>query len=201
MFPLPLPAAARVTLRRLGVRRLWDRGLSTADMTKGLVLGIYSKDKEDDIPQFTSAGESFNKLVAGKLREMLNISGPPLKAGKTRNFYGLHEDFPSVVVVGLGKRSAGFDEKENWNEGKENIRAAIAAECRQVQDLELPSVEVDTCGDAQAAAEGAVLGLYEFDDLKQKRRWLYQRSSMEMVIRRLGRKWSSLLLDRTWPAS
>lgn len=44
------------------------------------------------------------------------------------------------------------------------------AGCRQVQDLELPSVEVDPCGDAQAAAEGAVLGLYEFDDLKQKKK-------------------------------
>ncbi|GAB1289633.1 Cytosol aminopeptidase [Apodemus speciosus] len=139
-------------------------------MTKGLVLGIYSKDKDDDLPQFTSAGESFNKLVSGKLREMLNISGPPLKAGKTRTFYGLHQDFPSVVVVGLGKRSAGVDDQENWHEGKENIRAAVAAGCRQVQDLELPSVEVDPCGDAQAAAEGAVLGLYEYDDLKQKKK-------------------------------
>lgn len=44
------------------------------------------------------------------------------------------------------------------------------AGCRQVQDLELPSVEVDPCGDAQAAAEGAVLGLYEYDDLKQKKK-------------------------------
>ena len=139
-------------------------------MTKGLVLGIYAKDKDDDLPQFTSAGESFNKLVSGKLREMLNISGPPLKAGKTRTFYGLHQDFPSVVVVGLGKRSAGVDDQENWHEGKENIRAAVAAGCRQVQDLELPSVEVDPCGDAQAAAEGAVLGLYEYDDLKQKKK-------------------------------
>uniref|UniRef100_A0ABK0L9A2 Cytosol aminopeptidase n=1 Tax=Rattus norvegicus TaxID=10116 RepID=A0ABK0L9A2_RAT len=170
MYLLPLPAAARVALRRLGVRGLWDRGLSTADMTKGLVLGIYSKDKDDDVPQFTSAGENFNKLVSGRLREMLNISGPPLKAGKTRTFYGLHQDFPSVVVVGLGKRSAGVDDQENWHEGKENIRAAVAAGCRQVQDLELPSVEVDPCGDAQAAAEGAVLGLYEYDDLKQKKK-------------------------------
>lgn len=40
---------------------------------QGLVLGIYSKDKDDDMPQFTSAGESFNKLVSGKLREMLNM--------------------------------------------------------------------------------------------------------------------------------
>lgn len=41
--------------------------------SQGLVLGIYSKDKEDDVPQFTSAGEKFDKLVAGKLREIVNL--------------------------------------------------------------------------------------------------------------------------------
>ncbi|XP_029808177.1 cytosol aminopeptidase [Suricata suricatta] len=170
MFLLPLPAAGRVVVRRLGVKRVWGRGFAAADMTKGLVLGIYNKEKEDAVPQFTSAGENFNKLVSGKLREVLNISGPPLKAGKTRTFYGLHEDFPSVVVVGLGRKTAGVDDQENWHEGKENIRAAVAAGCRQIQDLEISSVEVDPCGDAQAAAEGAVLGLYEYDDLKQKKK-------------------------------
>ncbi|XP_012592986.1 cytosol aminopeptidase [Microcebus murinus] len=170
MFLLPLPAAGRVAVQRLGVRRFWNSALAGADMTKGLVLGIYSMEKDDDMPQFTCAGEKFDKLVAGKLREALNISGPPPKAGRTRTFYGLHQDFPSVVLVGLGKKGAGIDEQENWHEGKENIRAAIAAGCRQAQDLELSSVEVDPCGDAQAAAEGAVLGLYEYDDLKQKKK-------------------------------
>ncbi|KAM6220860.1 cytosol aminopeptidase [Rhynchocyon petersi] len=169
-FLLPLPAAGRVALRRLVENRSWKRSFSTAEMTKGLVLGIYSKGKEDDVPPFTSAGESFDKSVSGKLRELLTISGPPLKAGKTRTFHGLHQDFPSVVVVGLGKKAAGFNEQENWHEGKENIRTAVAAGCRQVQDLEIAEVEVDPCGDAQAAAEGAVLGLYEYDELKQKQK-------------------------------
>ncbi|KAF6130671.1 leucine aminopeptidase 3 [Phyllostomus discolor] len=170
MFLLPLPAAGLFAIRRLGVKRFWSRGSFAADMTKGLVLGIYSREKEDDMPQFTSAGENFDKLVSGKLREVLNISGPPLKAGKTRTFYGLHEDFPSVVVVGLGRKGAGVDDLENWHEGKENIRVAVAVGCRQIQDLEIASVEVDPCGDAQAAAEGAVLGLYEYDKLKQKKK-------------------------------
>lgn len=170
MFLLPLPAAGLVAVQRLSVNRLWTRGFAAAVMTKGLVLGIYTKEKDDSVPQFTSAGENFDKLVSGKLRETLSVSGPPLKAGKTRTFYGLHEDFPSVVVVGLGKKTAGVDDLENWNEGKENIRAAVAAGCRQIQDLELTCVEVDPCGDAQAAAEGALLGLYEFDELKQKKK-------------------------------
>lgn len=44
------------------------------------------------------------------------------------------------------------------------------AGCRQLQDLELPYVEVDPCGDPQAAAEGALLGLYEYDEFKQKKK-------------------------------
>uniref|UniRef100_A0A8B9LZU2 Cytosol aminopeptidase n=1 Tax=Accipiter nisus TaxID=211598 RepID=A0A8B9LZU2_9AVES len=134
----------------------------------GLVLGIYSSEKDEGAAQLTSAGDAFDRLVSGKLRELL--CGPPLKKGKTHIFHGLHQDFPSVVVAGLGKKNAGVNEQENWNEGKENIRAAVAVGCRQIQDLEIPCVEVDPCGDAQAAAEGAVLGLHEYNELKQKKK-------------------------------
>ncbi|XP_068259227.1 cytosol aminopeptidase isoform X1 [Nyctibius grandis] len=146
------------------------RGYSRGAGGKGLVLGIYSSEKEEGAAQFTSAGDAFDRLVSGKLRELLSVCGPPLKKGKTRIFHGLHQDFPSVVVVGLGKKNAGVNDQENWNEGKENIRAAVAVGCRQIQDLEIPYVEVDPCGDAQAAAEGAVLGLHEYNELKQKKK-------------------------------
>lgn len=42
--------------------------------------------------------------------------------------------------------------------------------CRQLQDLEIAHVEVDPCGDSQSAAEGAVLGLFEYDELKSKKK-------------------------------
>ncbi|OPJ70955.1 cytosol aminopeptidase [Patagioenas fasciata monilis] len=146
------------------------RGYSRGAGGKGLVLGIYSSEKDEDAAMFTSAGDAFDRLVSGKLRELLSLCGPPLKKGKTRVFHGLHQDFPSVVVVGLGKKDAGVNDHENWNEDKENIRAAVAVGCRQIQDLEIPFVEVDPCGDAQAAAEGAVLGLHEYNELKQKKK-------------------------------
>ncbi|XP_068925345.1 cytosol aminopeptidase isoform X2 [Petaurus breviceps papuanus] len=177
LLSLPLPSLRRLGVWSLGGKVLVCRGFSASSrfsqsraMTKGLVLGIYAKEKDDDTLQFTSAGDKFDELVSGKLRELLALCGPPLKTGKTRVFYGLHQDFPSVVVTGLGKKTSGIDELENWNEGKENIRVAVAAACRQIQDLEISSVEVDPCGDAQAAAEGAILGLYEFDELKQKKK-------------------------------
>uniref|UniRef100_A0A8C4XKF8 Cytosol aminopeptidase n=2 Tax=Falco TaxID=8952 RepID=A0A8C4XKF8_FALTI len=158
-----LPLACGAPLRERAARGHGAGG-------KGLVLGIYSSEKDEGPAQFTSAGDAFDRLVSGKLRELLAVCGPPLKKGKTRIFHGLHQDFPSVVVVGLGKKNAGVNDQENWDEGKENIRAAVAAGCRHIQDLEIPCVEVDPCGDAQAAAEGSVLGLHEYNELKQKKK-------------------------------
>uniref|UniRef100_A0A8C9VCI6 Cytosol aminopeptidase n=1 Tax=Scleropages formosus TaxID=113540 RepID=A0A8C9VCI6_SCLFO len=151
----PLRLMTSYTERCLTPRkRRWQRE------TEGLVLGVYEKEKEDDTRLLPTVDVDFASFAS---------SGPPLKKGKSRIFYGLHEDFPSVVVVGLGKNSPGFCSKENWYNCKENIRAAVSVGCRALQDLEVPLVEVDPCGDPQAAAEGAVLGLFEYDEFKKKK--------------------------------
>ncbi|KAJ7326999.1 hypothetical protein JRQ81_016758, partial [Phrynocephalus forsythii] len=137
---------------------------------EGLILGVFASEKENGASQFTGAGDAFDKILSGKLSQLLTISGPPLKKGKTRIFHGLHQDFSTIVVVGLGKKGAGVNVLENWDEDKENVRTAVAAGCRKVQDLEVTRVEVDPCGDAQAAAEGAILGLFEYDELKYKKK-------------------------------
>uniref|UniRef100_A0A8C5GW97 Cytosol aminopeptidase n=1 Tax=Gouania willdenowi TaxID=441366 RepID=A0A8C5GW97_GOUWI len=80
------------------------------------------------------------------------------------------QDFPCVAVVGLGKNTAGVCGAENWDSSKENVRHAVSAGCRLLQDLEVSHVEVDSCGDAQSAAEGAVLGLFHYDQLKSKKK-------------------------------
>ncbi|MEE6462419.1 hypothetical protein FKM82_001585 [Ascaphus truei] len=148
MMLLPL----RTVLQR-SVSRSCCRGFSVSPQTynsgkKGLILGVYEKDKEEESLLFTSAGDTFDNVVSGKLRDHLT----------------------SVAVVGLGKKSAGVNHDEHWNESKENVRTAVSAGCRQMQDLEIAHVEVDPCGDAQAAAEGAVLGLFEYDELKKKKK-------------------------------
>uniref|UniRef100_A0A8C9FN91 Cytosol aminopeptidase n=1 Tax=Pavo cristatus TaxID=9049 RepID=A0A8C9FN91_PAVCR len=161
LLPLPCSCSQQSPL---------PRGYSRGAGGKGLLLGAYASEQEDGAAQLSAAGDAFDSRVSGRLRELLAACGPPLKKGKARVFHGLHQDFPSVVVVGLGKKNAGVNDQENWNEGKENIRAAVAVGCRQIQDLEIPCVEVDPCGDAQAAAEGAVLGLHEYNELKQKKK-------------------------------
>ncbi|KAG7485485.1 cytosol aminopeptidase [Solea senegalensis] len=137
---------------------------------KGLVLGVFEKEEEEASLHLTEAAKGFDQTVSGKLSELLKISGPALKKGKTRIFYGIREDFPCVAVVGLGKNNAGVCGAENWDTSKENIRQAVSAGCRLLQDLEVNHVEVDGCGDSQSAAEGAVLGLFHYDQLKAKKK-------------------------------
>ncbi|XP_063075661.1 cytosol aminopeptidase [Engraulis encrasicolus] len=167
---LPCRQALQFVLRRHNCR-LFSVSQSSRNARKGLVLGVYEKDKNGDSTRFTEAGAAFDTSVSGKLSQMLTISGPPLKKGRSRVFYGLHEDFPTVVVVGLGNSSAGVCGKENWDICKENVRAAVATGCRVLQGLEVPVAEVDPCGDGQSAAEGAVLGLFDYDDLKSKKKF------------------------------
>ncbi|KAM9449939.1 cytosol aminopeptidase [Clarias gariepinus] len=155
-----------------GIQRNNSRLFSACQTSakKGLVLGVYEKDKDDNSVCLTEAAAAFDRSVSGKLSEILSVSGPPLKKGKSRIFYGLHQDFPNVAVVGLGQKGAGVCGKEHWDNSKENIRAAVAVGCRQLQDQEIPHVEVDPCGDSQSAAEGAVLGLFEYNELKSKKK-------------------------------
>jgi aminopeptidase len=44
------------------------------------------------------------------------------------------------------------------------------AGCRDLDDIGATNIAVDTCTDAEAAAEGAVLSLWGFDDLKKKKK-------------------------------
>ncbi|KAM9315195.1 cytosol aminopeptidase isoform 2-T2 [Pholidichthys leucotaenia] len=75
-----------------------------------------------------------------------------------------------MAVVGLGKNNVGVCGAENWDTSKENIRQAVSAGCQLLQDLEVSHVEVDGCGDAQSAAEGAILGLFHYDQFKSKKK-------------------------------
>lgn len=72
-----------------------------------------------------------------------------------------------MAVVGLGSHNAGFNELEEIEEDRENIRAAAAIGARALRDVgSVDEIDVDDCGDPVAAAEGSLLGLFYFDELK-----------------------------------
>lgn len=65
------------------------------------------------------------KHIAITLHPSLSRSGVSKKIGDSRLFYGLHADYPSVAVVSLGKKDVGYNEQEELDEGRENIRVAV----------------------------------------------------------------------------
>ncbi|XP_014661551.1 PREDICTED: cytosol aminopeptidase-like isoform X2 [Priapulus caudatus] len=132
---------------------------------KGLLLGVY---EEEAGVKFTSAAEDFNKKTAGKLAELIKCAGPTLKKGKRRIFYNL-EEYQCVSVVGLGKHGIKFNELEEKDEAKENIRTAVAGGATDLREVGATSIDIDPCGSAQAAAEGASLKLFSYDELKSEK--------------------------------
>ena len=76
-------------------------------------------------------------------------SGLASKKGKSRVFYDAHEEYGGIAIVSLGKQSAGFNELEELEEGRENVRTAVARGVKQLQDAGIKSIDVEPCGDPE----------------------------------------------------
>uniref|UniRef100_T1IIZ4 Cytosol aminopeptidase n=1 Tax=Strigamia maritima TaxID=126957 RepID=T1IIZ4_STRMM len=136
-------------------------------LQKGLILGAYEKHKDGgDGVILSASAKNYAISTKSKISDLLNIAGPNLKKGKSISFFGIDNDYSSVAVVGLGPEDAAYNDHEEIDEHKENVRTAIAAGIRKLRDVGVNTIDVDPCGDACAAAEGASLALFSYDDLK-----------------------------------
>lgn len=139
---------------------------SSVVMTKALVLGAYQA--EDGQSIFTPSASHFDSQVGGKLKTLVKAHGPNRK-GKAKTFYDLHADYKVVSVVGLGSKEAGFNQLEDLDEKRENVRSSIAIAAKSLRDeLDVDEIHFDPCDDAEAASEGANLALWHFDELKSE---------------------------------
>ncbi|KAG9509309.1 Cytosol aminopeptidase [Fragariocoptes setiger] len=133
---------------------------------KALVLGAYITESG---PTLSKTATHFDSTINGKLSALITKVGPK-KKGKARVFYELSQDYPVISVVGLGPNSAGYNEAEDLDEKRENIRSAAAIGARSVRDLDLvEEIYVEACDDPEASAEGAQLALWYFDELKSEK--------------------------------
>ncbi|XP_012220482.1 cytosol aminopeptidase [Linepithema humile] len=141
---------------------------SVSTMKKGLVLGIYETENENNIA-LTPTATKYNELVNGRLLKNILLAGPKIPKGHARVFWGLDEtDYSGVAVVGLGKQGLVINKLEEIHEGKENVRAAAAAGCRALDDVEIKDIKLETLGDAEAAAEGAGLSTWLYQGYKNE---------------------------------
>ncbi|XP_030841471.1 cytosol aminopeptidase-like [Strongylocentrotus purpuratus] len=144
----------------------WGRFYSSiVNAESGVVVGVYEDEASDGVI-FTPEATKVNERTQGQLGEHVNRYCQNLKKGKGRVFYGLNEELSKIAVVSLGKQSAGVNDLEGVDEGRENIRTAVATGVRQLRDAGCKTVIVDPCSDAEAAAEGSLLSVFEYDELK-----------------------------------
>lgn len=167
-----MSASLRSNLHRLPVQfqivqKNMQRLFSSAVDKRGLVLGAYTPDGEESNEiKLTPFGEKFNEKTNGKLIEQLALGGP-LNCGKSRVFWGLG-GYPAVSVAGLGNSST-WTELDEINGAKENVRVASAIGARALLDQGITQIDVEDFECAQSAAEGAVLGVFKYQDCKSKK--------------------------------
>ncbi|CAB0018973.1 unnamed protein product [Nesidiocoris tenuis] len=142
---------------------------------KGLVLGVYSScQKSGGIGGRTShivltnASVRYNNYVCDRLLDTLKTAGPLPKLGEARIFFNIEPSFPLLALVGLGNPCYGFNRIEQRDEGKEAIRLAVGAGARALQELDVNKLYIESFGNTEAAAEGAALSLWLYQDLKSK---------------------------------
>ncbi|CDW53284.1 cytosol aminopeptidase [Trichuris trichiura] len=161
----------------------------------GLVLGTFlpEQDREADIEQLTFASKSFNDETGGKFLSVLK-NFATIKTGHARLLCGLNEKYSFVAAVGLGKMGQGWEESEQLNQGRENVRNAISAAVVALREAGVTEAFIDPCGFADAAAEGAFLGSFAFDELKSKPE--DRKPTMKFHVYNVGHL--DVLLDELW---
>jgi len=150
-----------------GQKRFLTCGGDFEELT-GLVLGLWTEDSDisGSVYTYTKAAQEYNKKVAGKLSEYLKMSGPAPQKGEVRIFYGIDKQYSAVALVGLGDECVSFNEMEQIDEWKESIRGGAASACKALQEIHIRTIYVEAFGHAETAAEGAGLGVWMFQELK-----------------------------------
>lgn len=139
-----------------------------AHRDKGLVLGIYYNENVISEPAIlTATAQRYDKQNNGKLWKLLKLSPIP-RLGESRVFFDVDPNFAYVAVAGLGSECLAFNKIEKMDESKEAIRIASGVGARALQPLNPSAIYVESFGNAEAAAEGANLSIWQFDEYKSQ---------------------------------
>ena len=162
--------AARLALKpppRIPIRSI----LTASSAGKPVVVVGVEQVGEEQGFDLTPSAHRIDSLTGGRLASSLAASGARLEAGKSRLLGQLHEDIGPVVVVGLGKKEGReFDSEEGVDWGREAVRKAAASGVRAAAELKAGEVHVETFGDGEAAAEGATLANWKYDQFKSDKK-------------------------------
>ncbi|XP_014259285.1 cytosol aminopeptidase-like isoform X2 [Cimex lectularius] len=116
----------------------------------------------------TNSGEAYDNDYGGRIKYIMERF--KLSEGKAKLLHNISDQFSATAVASLGEPSKTYSETENLDQCKESIRVAAAAGARALQDSGIEKIFVEAFRNAGAAAEGALLATWRYQDLKQKNR-------------------------------
>lgn len=143
---------------------------------RGVILGVYAdEDDPADTGILTPAAWRYNvQKTDGRLLEILRYSGPMPKRGETRILFSIETEkisyYAAVAMIGLGKECLGYNPYEIIDEQKETIRRSVANACMHLALLDTDRIDVENCGHAESAAEGAALGVWAYQEMRDPKK-------------------------------
>ncbi|CAH1399930.1 unnamed protein product [Nezara viridula] len=163
-------------INRTIVREIAD--LCKGEERKGIVIGAY--DACGAPPgefKLTATGGKVDQECGSRITSVLK--GSNLRQGGVQIISDLSTEYNALAVAGLGPEDAGYNEAECLEECKENIRIAAGVGARALQDQNIGVIMVEGFSCSEAAAEGAALAVWQYQDLKDKVNWA-QESCLEL---------------------
>ncbi|KAF6034212.1 LAP3 [Bugula neritina] len=140
-----------------------SKALTKSNRT-ALVLGLY-KDADGEA-KYTKSTAKYLEKHPELASQLPHIIGSKFEKGAVRIVYD-QKDYDVVCLTNIGKDSAEkYSELEEVYTNREDIRSSISKSIRALAEQSVSHVAVDSCGDPQASAEGAVLSNYAFDEFK-----------------------------------
>jgi len=150
-------------------------GMESCGETSGqiLLLGMYSEEEDRFAPgTFTHTALRYNERTNGVLLTYMNRAAPAPQLGEMRLLFGAggeKSSYSAIGVVGLGRQCLGYNPYEVLDEQKESIRRAVGRACMECLKYEVKRLDIESMGHAESAAEGAALGIWAYQELRQQK--------------------------------
>uniref|UniRef100_A0A0A9YBR0 Cytosol aminopeptidase n=1 Tax=Lygus hesperus TaxID=30085 RepID=A0A0A9YBR0_LYGHE len=159
-------SVVRLLAGRQGIiHRRYAGDCASGTMKKGLVLGVYDGCSVGEYKP-TATFARYDEKTGGKLMSL--IKGMKIGHGDVQVFSNVGTEFTSIAVTNLGPEGLGYNEVERLDECKEAIRTAAAVGARALQDEGLTQIYVEGFTNPEPAAEGAILAVWRYQELKDK---------------------------------
>ncbi|CAG9136515.1 unnamed protein product [Plutella xylostella] len=129
----------------------------------GLVLGVF---EESGSFELTSAAAEVDQKSGGKVSQKLNELSCSMKLGTAFVITDVAPEYGAVALASYGPKDAGWNELEQLDEKRENIRHGVGAGVKALSARRCARVAVDAGGEPAAAAEAAALAAWRFQEFR-----------------------------------